>query len=61
MTLCPEVWLAAELGLKYASLGIITNFATGRWEIDPRRDFGATVAERAFRIMLAAADRLAGG
>jgi 5'-methylthioadenosine phosphorylase len=61
MTLCPEVWLAAEVGLKYASLGIVTNFSTGRWHHDPRRDFGPTVAERAFKIMLAAADRLAGG
>ncbi len=60
MTLCPEVWLAAELGLKYASLGIVTNFATGRWHLDPRRDFGPTVAERALRIMLATADRIAG-
>jgi 5'-methylthioadenosine phosphorylase len=61
MTLCPEVWLAAELGLKYASLGIVTNFATGRWHHDPRRDFGPGVAERAFKIMLAAADSMAGG
>jgi 5'-methylthioadenosine phosphorylase len=60
MTLCPELWLAAELGLKYASLGIITNFASGRWHIDPRRDFGPTVAERAFNILLGAAERMAG-
>ena len=60
MTLCPEVWLAAELGLKYASLGIVTNFATGRWHLDPRRDFGPSVAERALQIMLATADRMAG-
>ena len=53
MTLCPEVWLAAELGLAYASLCLVTNFATGRWHIDPRRDFGASVAERALRVLLA--------
>jgi purine nucleoside phosphorylase len=58
MTLCPEVWLAAELGLKYASLGQVTNFATGRWHIDPRREFGPSVAERAMTILLAAADEI---
>jgi 5'-methylthioadenosine phosphorylase len=52
MTLCPEVWLAAELGLAYASLCLVTNFATGRWHIDPRRDFGASVAERALWVLL---------
>ncbi len=59
MTLCPEVWLAAELGIGYASLGLITNFATGRWHIDPRRDFGATVAQRGLTILLTAVDQLA--
>ena len=54
MTLCPEVWLAAELGLAYASLCLVTNFATGRWHIDPRRDFGASVAERALQVLLTA-------
>jgi 5'-methylthioadenosine phosphorylase len=52
MTLCPEVWLAAELGLAYASLCLVTNFATGRWHIDPRRDFGTSVGERAMRVLL---------
>jgi 5'-methylthioadenosine phosphorylase len=61
MTLCPEVWLAAELGLKYASLCQVTNFATGRWDIDPRREFGPTVAERAMQVLLTVADRMAGG
>jgi 5'-methylthioadenosine phosphorylase len=60
MTLCPEVWLAAELGLHYASLCLITNFATGRWHIDPRRDFGASVAERALPVLLDVADRMNG-
>ncbi|MBZ0289118.1 MAG: MTAP family purine nucleoside phosphorylase [Anaerolineae bacterium] len=55
MTLCPEVWLAAELGIPYASLCIITNMATGRWHLDPRRDFGAGVGVRGLRVTLAAA------
>lgn len=58
MTLCPEVWLAAELGLHYASLCLVTNFATGLWHIDPRRDFGAGVARRALPLLLAAAAAL---
>jgi 5'-methylthioadenosine phosphorylase len=58
MTLCPEVWLAAELGLKYASLCQVTNFATGRWEIDPRREFGPPVAERAMRLLLEVTDKM---
>ena len=57
MTLCPEVWLAAEMGLGYASLCFVTNFATGRWHIDPRREFGPGVAQRALLILLAVADR----
>lgn len=61
MTLCPEVWLAAELGLNYASLCQVTNFATGRWHIDPRREFGPPVAERAILLLLNVADRMAGG
>jgi 5'-methylthioadenosine phosphorylase len=52
MTLCPEVWLAAELGLAYVSLCLVTNFATGRWHIDPRRDFGPKVAGRAMSVLL---------
>lgn len=58
MTLCPEVWLAAELGLSYASLCLVTNFATGLWHIDPRRDFGAGVARRALPLLLDAAAML---
>jgi 5'-methylthioadenosine phosphorylase len=54
MTLCPEVWLAAELGLPYASLCIITNMATGRWHLDSRRDFGPGVGVKGLRITLAA-------
>ncbi|MCA9941394.1 MAG: hypothetical protein KC418_22295, partial [Anaerolineales bacterium] len=58
MTLCPEVWLAAELGVAYASLCLVTNFATGLWHLDPRRDFGAGVARRALPVLLAAAVEL---
>lgn len=55
MTLVPEVWLAAELGIPYASLCIITNMATGRWHLDPRRDFGPGVGVTGLQITLAAA------
>ncbi|MEZ4669879.1 MAG: MTAP family purine nucleoside phosphorylase [Anaerolineae bacterium] len=55
MTLSPEVWLAAELGIPYASLCIITNMATGRWHIDPRRDFGPGVGVKGLQVTLAAA------
>jgi len=54
MTLCPEVWLAAELGIPYASLCIVTNMATGRWQLDPRRDFGAGVGVRGLQVTLKA-------
>ncbi|NWG16819.1 MAG: MTAP family purine nucleoside phosphorylase [Chloroflexi bacterium] len=55
MTLVPEIWLAAELGLPYASLCIVTNMATGRWQLDPRRDFGPGVGITGLRLTLAAA------
>jgi 5'-methylthioadenosine phosphorylase len=55
MTLCPEVWLAAELGIPYASLCIITNMATGRWHIDPYRDFGVGVGIKGIQVTLSAA------
>jgi 5'-methylthioadenosine phosphorylase len=54
MTLAPEVWLAAELGIPYASLCIVTNMATGRWHLDARRDFGPVVGETGLRVTLAA-------
>jgi 5'-methylthioinosine phosphorylase len=54
MTLSPEVWLAAELGIPYASLCIVTNMATGRWHLDSRRDFGVGVAIKGLQVMLAA-------
>jgi len=57
MTLVPEVWLAAELGLPYASLCIVTNMATGRWHFDPRRDFGPGVGVTGLDVTLAAASQ----
>lgn len=54
MTLSPEVWLAAELGIPYASLCIVTNMATGRWHLDSRRDFGPGVGATGLTISLAA-------
>lgn len=58
MTLAPEVWLAAELGIPFASLCVVTNRATGTTWRDERRDFSPRQAERAFRILLLAAGRL---
>lgn len=55
MTLVPEIWLAAELGIPYASLCIVTNMATGRWHLDPRRDFGPTIGIKGLQIALQAA------
>jgi 5'-methylthioadenosine phosphorylase len=58
MTLAPEVWLAAELGIPYASLCIVTNMATGRWQFDPRRDFGPGVGVKGLQVTLAAVRQL---
>jgi 5'-methylthioadenosine phosphorylase len=55
MTLAPEVWLAGELGIGYASLCIVTNMATGRWHLDSRRDFGPGVGATGLSVMLEAA------
>lgn len=55
MTLAPEVWLAAEIGIPYASLCIITNMATGRWHLDSRRDFGPGVGVKGLQVTLKAA------
>ncbi|RMG96617.1 MAG: hypothetical protein D6706_09975 [Chloroflexi bacterium] len=56
MTLCPEVWLATELNIGYASLCLVTNFATGLWHIDTRREFGAPVAQRGMELLLKTAE-----
>jgi len=59
MTLCPEIWLAQELNIGYASLGYITNHATGVVPTVPGgRQFGPIVAETCFPILLQAAQTL---
>ena len=59
MTLCPEVWLAQEVGIGYAALGFITNHATGVVPTAPSgRQFGPPVAHTCFPILLAAATKL---
>lgn len=56
MTLSPEVFLAQEVAIAYASLCYITNYATGRvGERPPRRQFGPTVAHTCLPILLQAA------
>ncbi len=56
MTLSPEVFLAQEAGLAYASLCYITNYATGRaGSRPPRRQFGPLVPQACLPILLAAA------
>jgi 5'-methylthioadenosine phosphorylase len=56
MTLSPEVFLAQEAGLAYASLCYIRNYATGRAAgRPPRRQFGPEVAQACLPILLAAA------
>ncbi len=60
MTLVPEVFLAQQLGIQFASLAYVTNYATG---VEPAagapRFFGVEVAQRCCAIALAAAERLA--
>lgn len=56
MTLFPEVFLAQEVGIAYASLCYITNYATGRGgDRPPRRQFGPIVAQTCLPILLSAA------
>ncbi len=56
MTLSPEVFLAQEAGLAYASLCFITNYATGRAAgRPPRRQFGPEVAQTCLPLLMAAA------
>lgn len=59
MTLVPEVWLAAEAGLPYASLCAITNMAAGLSHLNPMRDFGPGVGAKCLRICLRAAESIA--
>ncbi len=59
MTLSPEVFLAQEAGIRYASLCYVTNFATGRaLGRPPKRDFGPNVAQTCLPILIAAANLL---
>jgi 5'-methylthioinosine phosphorylase len=58
MTLVPEVFLARELGMAYASLAYVTNYATG---LEPAhgapRFFGVEVGRRCLEIARAAAEQ----
>jgi 5'-methylthioadenosine phosphorylase len=55
MTLVPEVFLARELGMAFASLAYVTNYATG---VEPAhgapRFFGIEVGRRCLAVVLAA-------
>jgi 5'-methylthioadenosine phosphorylase len=57
MTLVPEVFLARELGMAYASLAYVTNYATG---VEPAhgapRFFGVEVGRRCLEIALDAGE-----
>lgn len=58
MTLSPEVFLAQELNLPYASLCYVTNYATGCTGKRPlRRQFGPIVAQTCLPILLQAASQ----
>lgn len=55
MTLTPEIWLAQEVDIAYASLGYVTNYATGRAGDRPlKRDFGPNVAHACLPLLLSA-------
>src|SRR5262245_5120359 len=59
MTLVPEVFLARELGIAFASLAYVTNYATG---LEPAhgtpRFFGVEVGRRCLAIVLGAVESL---
>jgi 5'-methylthioadenosine phosphorylase len=53
MTMAPEVFLARELGLKYASLCWVSNYATGvEYDGPERRLFGPEVGPMMLQIIL---------
>lgn len=62
MTLVPEVLLARELDIAFASLAYVTNYATG---IEPApgapRFFGVEVAQHCLRLMLQTAQHMIAG
>jgi 5'-methylthioadenosine phosphorylase len=58
MTLVPEVFLARELGLAYAALAYVTNYATGHEPAHgAQRFFGVEVGKRCLAITRAAAEQ----
>jgi 5'-methylthioadenosine phosphorylase len=61
MTLVPEVFLARERGMGFASLAYVTNYATG---VEPAhgapRFFGVEVGRRCLAVVLAAAEAALG-
>lgn len=58
MTLVPEVFLAAEAGLAYASVCVVTNLASGRAGPAALRRFGPEVGREGLAICLRAAQLL---
>ena len=62
MTGCPEVVLARELGIRYASIGVVSNLAAGMEEtplsVDEIMGIVATSAETVHRLVAAALDDL---
>ncbi len=58
MTLVPEVFIAAEMNLPYASLCLVTNIAAGRAQPDSPRRFGVEVAREGLAVCLKAAQTL---
>ena len=59
MTLVPEVWLAQEVGIAFASLCYVTNYAAG---VEPApgapRFFGVEVAQTCLRMLVQCAEEL---
>jgi len=59
MTLSPEVWLAQELGLNYASLCFVTNWATGlAGQYGNQRTFGTEVGVACLKVLMAAVEEI---
>ncbi len=58
MSLVPEVFIAAEMNLPYASLCLVTNIAAGRAQPDSPRRFGVEVAREGLAVCLKAARQL---
>ena len=56
MTLVPEVFIAAEMGLPYASVCIVTNIAAGLATPESPRRFGPEVGREGLAVCLRAAE-----